>query len=349
VDKRWIEITLNIIFWVVSSWVIIAFYSVETHGTENVNGENIVILRRNNHLVYYFFVVQVFFALYFYTQLYLFQKLRISKNIVLFLIKTLVLSFVCIMVYTNGVKHFSFPGSIKIPTISHAIFGFYMAVAIGYGVIKLWIKDEQDKNQIKLVKNQVELNMLRSQLHPHFLFNTMNNLLSMVDQKENPKLATSIDKLSELLRYVVYDTKRAEVMIAEEVNFIRNYAELQLMRFTEDEIDYRFTLKGKNDQQPIEPGILLCFVENAFKHGVLPEVQSFIHILVDVSDIDSIIFEIENSIPSEAGIKEEGGYGLSATKDRLDLAYANRHTLVIKENKTYFIRLKIETNESNNS
>jgi len=171
----------------------------------------------------------------------------------------------------------------------------------------------------------------------------------MVDQKNNPKLATSIDKLSSLLRYVVYENKTNKVTIEEEIQFIKNFSELHLLRFEDDEIDFKFEIKGAYNHQMIETGILLCFVENAFKHGVQPEFDSFIHMTIDMTKKDRMIFKIENSIPPIIGDLQSGGYGLQSTKERLQLAYPNAHFLEIINGDSYAVTLKIDTYASNNS
>jgi len=173
--------------------------------------------------------------------------------------------------------------------------------------------------------------------------------LAMVDQKNNPKLAKSIDKLSGLLRYVVYDTKNEKVPIAQEITFLKNFAALNLLRFEEEEIDYTFVIKGEYDQQVIEPGILLCYIENAFKHGVQPEEKSFITIHLDISNKNKVHFSIKNSIPSFKQTNEKGGFGIASNTNRLKLAYPNKHSLHITETSEYTVELKIETNESNHS
>ncbi len=346
---RWIEIAINILFWGVTSWFIISAFSIESQEIEVIDGQTLERINRNKDLVYYFFMGQLFFVIYFYIQLFLILSLKGKKEVGIFLLKSIALATVCVFLYQHSARLFLFPEFNHFPAVSHGIFTFYAAVAIGYGFIKVWIRNEQDKNQLHFVKNQAELNLLRSQLHPHFLFNTMNNLLAMVDQDKNPELAGSIDKLSGLLRYVVYETKKEKVTIAHEINFIRGFSELHLLRFEDDEVDFILNLNGTHDQQPIEPGILLCYVENAFKHGVQPEIQSYIAITIDISEANRMVFSIENSIPQEIHTENKGGYGLASNAERLRLAYPDRHTIEIKEDGNYSVCLTLYTDEGNYS
>ncbi len=131
--------------------------------------------------------------------------------------------------------------------------------------------------------------------------------------------------------------------------FIRDFAELHLLRFEEDEIDYKFNITGSNNTQFIEKGILLSFVENAFKHGVQPEFNTYISMDIDITIATKVIFNIQNSIPPKIGVTHVGGYGLKATKERLQLRYPNKHSLEIDETAHIFnVTLTIHTDESNN-
>ena len=203
------EIILNIVFWVVSSWLIIFSFSIIEHTVNIENGHVVGNTKVGEDLIAFFSLGQPLFALYFYVQFYLTQKFTDKSktvNLILSLVTIaalfLGLYFITVFLFFENYIHI-----IWFPSLWYGIFIFYTTVAIGYGLVKAWSKMEHDKRELELLNKQNELNLLRSQLHPHFLFNTMNNLLAMVDQNRNPKLAESIDKLSGLLRYVVYENK----------------------------------------------------------------------------------------------------------------------------------------------
>ncbi len=351
-NKKWIEIVLNILFWIFSSWLIIYSFSITEHVVEIKDGVLTGNTEHNNELILFFAIGQPIFALYFYIQLYTTQQLTNKSKLKTVLTKLFITMAIFLVAYFLTVKlfFFSFIHIVWFPSLWYGIFIFYTIVAIAYGLLKAWSTMEADKKNLELINNQVELNLLRSQLHPHFLFNTMNNLLSMVDQVKNPKLAKSIDKLSGLLRYVVYENRNDLVSVSKEIEFIQSFIELHSLRFEEDEIDYKFNITGSNDSQLIEKGILLSFVENAFKHGVRPEFRSFVHIDIDITDKTKFIFEIKNSIPPKIDLDRAGGYGLKSTKERLQLAYPNKHSLEIEEDRNIFkVTLMINTDEGNNS
>ena len=171
----------------------------------------------------------------------------------------------------------------------------------------------------------------------------------MVNQSDNPKLAQSIDKLSGLLRYVVYETKNDKVPIHQEIAFIQHFVDLNLLRFEEGEVDFKIDILGTYNEQEIEPGIFLCYVENAFKHGVQPEEQAFITIRFDLTSETNIDLQIENSLPTQPIKAEHGGSGIESNNERLRLAYPDKHTIGFQQNNTYIVNLSIDTDEGNHS
>ncbi len=344
--NKWVFYCLHLLFWVFTSWLIISSFSITGHVVNIDDGIVSDSISRSDELIWFFSIGQPFFALYFYLQIYLTKKRAKQKDLVALAWQSLLLTGLFYSIYMT-VVYFIFPEHIHIlwfPSLWYGIFIFYSIIAVAYGFIYAWIRTEKDKKQLEIVNKQAELNLLRAQLHPHFLFNTMNNLLAMVDQEHNPKLAKSIDTLSSLLRYVVYENQQAKVTVAKEIQFIQDFAALHLLRFEEGEIDFKLNVIGQNDQQLIEMSILLCFVENAFKHGVQPEAASRIHIVVDISAPNRLLFTIENSVHLNLENQQIGGYGLQATKERLQLAYPSVHQLAIENTKErYAITLNLHT------
>ena len=349
-----IEVILNILFWIFFTWFFVFGSATnDAAGTEMIQGKEKTILVRNELRLYTFLALQAIAIIFVYIELYFIHRLQKLKTVNVFILKTIILFFCSFLLqlflaylinrYDENLSKFKVIFSFNIISIMNI---FYFAVAICYGFTKKWIVDEKDKQQLKLVKNQAELNLLRQQLQPHFLFNTLNNLMSMVNQSDNPKLAQGIDKLSGLLRFVVYDTQESQkVTIAEEIKFLKNFAQLHLLRFEDDEIDFKIKTSGSFDSQYVEPGIFLCYVENAFKHGVQPEENAFIHLDIDISKKNRIVFTIENSIPKVPFDTKSGGFGLKSNQERLDLTYPDKYSLIVKSNKTFQVELTINTDD----
>ena len=325
--------------------------SMDVLSVEIIDGEKNKVEVRNWDKVGALVIWQALAMIFFYVELYFITQLRKPQDVRLFFAKSLGLALLTLFTSVVLVREVIYPDNTSVRELDSLvpILVFYVAIAVCYGFTKKWIVHEQVKNQLLLNKNQAQLSMLRQQLQPHFLFNTMNNLLAMVDQKENPTLATSIDKLSGLLRYVVYDIHHQKITIKDEISFIQNFIDLHMLRFEENEIDLQFQVKGNFDQQPIEPGVFLCYIENAFKHGVQPEEHAFIYIQIDLTEQGRVSFSIENSIPEKPFQYTNGGFGLKSNTERLALIYPESHTLSIEKNDTYSVHLTINSFEGNYS
>ncbi len=198
-----------------------------------------------------------------------------------------------------------------------------------------------DKN-----RKENELRHLKAQLNPHFLFNTLNNLygLSVAESKKLPGLML---RLSELLRYSLYDTNQSYVTLKKELDYITNYVELEKIRLS-DKTDIKMDVSGSLIDQCIAPLLLIIFIENGFKHfSHAKGQQSYVHILFNLTD-KLLQLEVKNSIDPDytAVVREsDGGLGLDNVKQRLDLIYPAKYSLDITwENDCFEVKLEIELN-----
>ncbi|MDX9695298.1 MAG: histidine kinase [Bacteroidales bacterium] len=205
--------------------------------------------------------------------------------------------------------------------------------------------DINKQKQIAEIKlNDAKLKLLQGQIHPHFLFNMLNNLYGLVKESADES-RNVIVKLSDLLDYMLYKCDKPEVLLADEIQFIQNYIELERVRH-----DEQFNVKTNFSEIPenaqIAPLILFPFVENAFKHGFHNPTESFIRIDLHIKD-QQLIFNIENStskLSNDKYLKQEGqGIGLNNSKERLELIYKDSYQLDIVEDAGCFsIKLVIE-------
>ncbi len=341
---KWLEAGINLLFWIATGWFVVSVFSIETQEVimESDGYENIKTVRNHNLINLLFYILGVA-AILFYSHIYLITRLTRGLRIArLFLLS--LLAFALAFVLCVGLPGLVLPFlKVLVPIpLTLGILFFYFAVSAGYGIGKVWWITEGQRQRLALEKKQAELNLLRSQLQPHFLFNVLNNLLAMVDQTSNPKMASTIDRLSGLLRYVVYETGDEKVFLEKEIQFIRDYAELQLMRYEQDEVDFQLTVNGSPQSLMVEPGIFITFVENAFKHGVQAEEQSFVHITFDLNQDKKVIFNIKNSIHPDYP-QSEGGTGLVTTKKRLQIVYPRQHQLTITQSPHFSVTLELET------
>ncbi len=231
-------------------------------------------------------------------------------------------------------KHFHFfPGS-------YLIFILVFAISTCISLIQQWLKIEENKKEIERDKLNTELSFLKSQINPHFFFNTLNNIYSLaVTGSEHT--ASAILKLSSIMRYIISDTQVDFVPLENEVTFIKNFIDLQLVRLT-DKVSVNFTIEGDIDSKMIAPLIFICFVENAFKYGVSTKENSVITFQLRTSN-KKIIFSSSNKIIKTENFNKEGtGIGISNVKRRLDLLYPERYNLNIFDTEDIFsVKLEI--------
>ncbi len=216
------------------------------------------------------------------------------------------------------------------------LFGFVLLAMI-FGMA---IKIARDSFKRRQEEKEAELKLLKAQLNPHFLFNTLNNLYGLSVIKSD-KLPSLMLQLSSLLRYSLYETKEIVVPLEKEINYLENYISLEKIRL-EEQAEINFLMKGNTTGKQIAPMLLIVFVENAFKHlSAVNKEISKVNIAISITE-NELEFLCENSY-EEAGIKEnnlekgKSGIGLINAKKRLHLIYPDRHKLSIKKEKSNFL------------
>lgn len=217
------------------------------------------------------------------------------------------------------------------------------SVLLLLGLTTLFIKRGIFQTQVKL-KNQVlihqmEMKLLKAQLNPHFLFNSLNNIYAL-SLDSLPETSDTILKLSELMRYQLQSSKKQTVLLEDELNFIRNYIDLEKIRLTEKS-DVQLHIEGEPFKAEIAPMLLIPFIENSFKHGINTIQDNYVHIFLHIND-NHLSFDIQNSIPPQKNKRISTKIGLDNTQRRLDLLYKNRYDLKINaENNTFKVHLEL--------
>ncbi|WP_240315536.1 sensor histidine kinase [Aquimarina longa] len=195
-------------------------------------------------------------------------------------------------------------------------------------------KVKQQNLELEKEKATTELKILKAQLHPHFLFNTLNNIY-MLSLENSPKTPESIEKLSEILDYVLYRCNTKFVLVSNEISFLKNYITLEKLRYDE-RLQVTIHTSIERGDIVIAPLILLSLVENAFKHGAGEDSGSpRIDISIDYED-SLFTFRITNSIASSAQIKPKIPIGLTNIRKQLDLIYLDSYTMDIEEQENLF-------------
>ncbi|MEK6782574.1 MAG: histidine kinase [Bacteroidota bacterium] len=205
-----------------------------------------------------------------------------------------------------------------------------------------WFEFEAKKKEIENEKLTAELNFLKAQINPHFLFNTLNNLYYLAYTKSE-NTTEVIAKLSQMMRYMIYDSNYQNVPLNKEIEYMQNYISLERLRLN-SQIPIRFDIKGNPENVLITPLIFITFLENAFKHGVSNNsTGSWVNISIEVKE-KKCIYIVENSkIAKAASAKEEkSGFGLQNMKRRLELSYPGQFQLLSEDKPDrYFVQLNI--------
>lgn len=233
------------------------------------------------------------------------------------------------------------------------VVSMYLVIIIGVAIklFKHWYQTQQknqfllqDKLEAELRVKKVELQLLKAQIHPHFLFNTLNSLYGLTLEKSDLAPEVVI-KLSELLDYLLYRCSQPSVLLRDEIKHIENFIALEQLRY-ENKLNLEFNIEGNIQHQSIAPMLILPFVENCFKHGVSNNLhQCWIHIHLRV-DAHQMLLEIQNSKVQDIKPlrrKEGKGIGLENVKKRLSFLYKDQHELSICDMADKFsIHLKLD-------
>ncbi len=223
---------------------------------------------------------------------------------------------------------------------------FFVAISsTAYCVMDDWLRVRREKKILQNETLQSELRFLKSQINPHFLFNTLNSLYALT-LKKSDDAPSIVLRLSEMMRYMLYECNEKRVPLTKEINYLENYLELEKLRLSSS-VDLRLNIEGTSDHLLIAPLMFIPFVENGFKHGLHNSInRGFIHIDIKIKDSILKLKVVNNKTDKEERTiegKKSGGIGLRNVKRRLELLYPNRHSLKISdEEKEYIIKLKLK-------
>jgi two-component system, LytTR family, sensor kinase len=246
----------------------------------------------------------------------------------------------------TGFEHYNKPESFFSATF------FYKSMDLVYVatfpiILKLqqfYQQQEKQNREIVEQKLNAELELLKNQLQPHFLFNTLNNLYAMVLTNDK-NAGNAVLHLSSMMSYMLYECNGNAIALEKEIEHLKNYIELEKIRYGK-RVNISFECGGNIETKDIAPLLLFGFVENAFKHGVGKNIdEAWIRINCWVKN-DTLDFLVENSVnrdgdDNKESIKTNGGIGLQNIRKRLALIYPQKHELKIESNETYQVHLKL--------
>lgn len=221
----------------------------------------------------------------------------------------------------------------------------FFFVKILFEISKLYsksLKMAKQNSQLQIQNINIEKDFLKSQLNPHFLFNTLNNLYSL-SLKKDDKMPDMILNLSYTMSYTLYESNAERLPLTKEIEFIKNYVELEKMRHGEEK-SISIILPNENETKgkTIAPLLTFSLIENAFKYGLKNKENAFLNLKIEVKD-HKFSFNLENDFLPKTELKNFGGIGLENLKKRLQLIYPEKHFLLVTKNKnTFNVQLDIE-------
>ncbi len=327
------RITLNVLFWV--------FYFLYPFLRFRYTQEHSITI---DEVVFYLF----FYGLILYgNNLYLLPKYLKNKQYSEYALLLILILLVASLIESYVNKTLLETCDCEGPNSTYVLYNFIhlgtiITVFGAVHVFRTYIKNLKAFEHAENARLEVELKFLRSQVNPHLLFNSLNSIYSYALQHSN-EVPDMVLKLSEILRYMLYECDKPLVDLQREINYIKDYIALQKMRM--EDADIEFNVVGNFNQKQIAPMVLISFVENAFKFGTQIENPK---IRIDLSlENDELRFLCENDYSKRPVIdnvveKESGGLGIKNSQQLLELAYKDRHQLIIEDLDNRFkVELKL--------
>ncbi|MGM9812363.1 MAG: sensor histidine kinase, partial [Muribaculaceae bacterium] len=245
----------------------------------------------------------------------------------------------------NGIDRTNEPWHFKlIGFFSHDFVYLIFTIGLSFAIrmSEIWSKLEKEQAAMNVERKDRELANLKSQLNPHFLFNTLNNIYALISIDQH-KAQRAVHELSQLLRYMLYENKEKTIPLESELRFVKNYIELMKLRLTSNTKLTVNVIETDGVGLQIAPFMFISIVENAFKHGVFADKPSFVDIAITVA-ASTVKCVVKNSyFPQKKSGSEASGIGIENLKKQISILYPNRHTFeVINDNSTYTTILEIK-------
>ncbi|NOU60347.1 sensor histidine kinase [Marinifilum caeruleilacunae] len=337
-NNRWVQH--------ISYWIFYLLFFAVTWGSYDMNFEKTMMVELVNLPAK---IALVYWVIYYLFPKFLYKR-QIGKFILLFGISLIVVAFTTrftdnYIILKYYLKEFETQPLFSYVQIIRSSINLGTVIAIPF-ILKLVDhvnRVQQNEQLLVREKLEAELVFLKNQVQPHFLFNTLNSLYSLILKKSDQSLDVIL-KLSELLRYMLYETNSKSVDLTKEIDSIKSYLELEKIRYG-DRIDLSFNLWGDLGSNQIAPMLILPFIENSFKHSTKGfDGNAWITIDLGITN-NELKLKIENSVPQSSSDQESiiGGIGLQNVKRRLSLLYADKYELKITDNEdSYSINLNLQ-------
>lgn len=353
-SNRWLTLTIHLLGWL--TIILIPHYLISSYGGSG----------GFRFLYQFYFNAGIYGTLFYLNYLYLVPRLFLRDRKWLYLLSavgaTVVLYF--LMTWVNDyfffdpeherkmariVAELSKDGEdVRPPIHQFKIYSYFYTsllvcgFSLGLALLVKLAQNEKERKELEREKLNSELAFLKSQVSPHFFFNTLNNIYSLIgiDQAEAQE---AVLKLSKLMRYLLYESESGNTRLADEIGFMNHYIDLMKLRIS-NKVELKVEMPAQVPEVAIPPLLFIAFVENAFKHGISYREQSFIDIRMEIEG-DKLTFSTRNSLGRSTPEGESGhsGIGLENVKKRLNLLYPGAHELTISRTADEFkVKLEID-------
>lgn len=334
------KITYHLIFWSVVWLFYIFLFSYNSSNTKLIFGFSTILMLITATTTY--IMVYVVIPKYLNAEKYVWFGIYTFSTLLFTAFSTLLLLVLSVS-YIENLKFDNLPPMGR--NYAYLVIMVYLITAL-VGFVSIWRKNMQTALKNNTLQQQLlmskfkakeqELTHLKNQIHPHFLFNTLNTIYGLA-LKKSADTPDIILKLSDLLDYILYQTSKPQVALIDEINHIEHYVTLEKIRF-DDTLKIQFVNEVEHKAIQLAPLLLLPFVENAFKHGYI--IDNFLRIIINISYVEGVLnFRIKNSY-KQSDSKE--GIGLKNIKERLNILYPNNYELIIdSESNWYEVNLTI--------
>lgn len=357
--KHFIKIFPHIIIWTII--LVVPIYFISREGTFDYKP-----------YFNYIFRIGIFIILFYANYLYLIDKFLFTKRFVLYAFTNIILIVVLALIqdWVSGMlmppmpeMQFEIrpdmqakpmrmegrrPGGPHFMKyiIDYMSIVFVIGLSVAIKTTTRWHRDSINFEKIKSVQLEADLRNLRSQLNPHFLFNTLNNIYSLIAINQD-RAQDAVHRLSNLLRYVMYDNDQKFVPMDKELEFTQNYIDLMKLRLSSS-VKIDITINAAGSKDPIASLMFITLIENAFKHGISNGENDFIDINILVDPGKGVLCTVENSLSEKENMEaHNSGIGLANLSKRLELLYPEKHEFTIeKRSNSFFTLLRIDFNKN---
>ena len=328
VTKKYKQILIHFLIWI----SFLAIFSTQ------------IYLQRGEITNRFIILMIVNFIFFYVNYLFLVPQILLKKKTLLYFFFAIIIIaspiYIVPLFYPNdiNIRVFSTDGNL-VRTIEYSVPIIFnlslLIIGTSIRVYQEWDNNEKKKTEIESQRIASELEYLKTQLNPHFLFNSLNSIYSLTVKKSNDA-PEAVVTLSELMRYMLYQTNSEFVLLKNELEYIKNYMSLQRLRIANNK-NVAINIHGAITTQKIKPLLLISFIENAFKYGTDFKGNTEVKIKISIQE-NELHFTCVNLIGNKNAKNEDNsGIGLQNTKNRLELLYPNNHTLSVKEENNKFV------------